>query len=122
MALAIDVAAAADAGASPRRELETALRAVVSDDPRLRLVESRSGARYLITGSIVELTDHVVSSDEREVRCRVSLVVAEARSGAIRAMLEGRSGVRGAPEDRSMRERALRGALRGAIRSMTTLR
>ncbi len=102
--------------------LESALRSALRSHPSLALSPDRARARFLVTGSVVELSERAVGSDEHEVRCRVSIVVADARGGAVRAMLEGRAGVRGGGSDEAMRRSAVRGAAESALRSLATLR
>ena len=53
-----------------------------------------------------------------EVRCEVSLVVADARGGAVRAMLRGRAGARGGTDAARLQGNALRAAVRGALRPL----
>jgi hypothetical protein len=103
-------------------ELDVALRTALSTHPSVTLSDDRTHARFVVTGSVVELSERSVAADEREVRCRVSLVVADARGGSVRAMLEGRAGVRGGGNGESLRRSALRGAVTSALRSIDQVR
>lgn len=103
-------------------DLEGAIRTALASHPSVTLSADRSHARFLVTGSVVELSHHVLTPQEREVRCRVSVVVADARGGAVRAMLEGRAGVRGGGSEASMRRSAVAGAVASALRSIPQVR
>jgi hypothetical protein len=105
-----------------REELDVALRTALASHPSVTLSEDRLHARFVVTGSVVELSERDVAPDEREVRCRVSIVVADARGGSVRAMLEGRAGVRGGGRGDSLRRSALRGAVASALRSIDQVR
>lgn len=102
--------------------LESALLQALSVHPDLRLAQSPARARYVVTGSVVELSDRALGGGEHEVRACVSIVVSDARGGAIRAMLEGRAGVRGGSGADAMRRTAIRGAAESALRSIVRMR
>jgi|GEM_PF-2387888 len=111
----------ADAGArvggeSARTEMDQAMREALATHPTATLTTTASAARYVVTGSVVELDDHVEGADHL-VNCRVSIVVAD-RLGNVRAMLEGRAGARGGTGDTTLRRSAVRGAVRSAMRGL----
>lgn len=99
-----------DAGA-----LHDALVREIGRLPSLRLAETRH-ARYVVRGSVTRLDCHVDGRDV-QVRCEVSLVVADARGGSIRMMLSGRAGARGEDAE-SLEHAALEAAVRGALRPL----
>ncbi len=103
-------------------ELELAIRSALATHPSVTVSTDRTRARFIVTGSVVELSHRFVAQGEREVRCRVSIVVADARGGSVRAMLEGRAGVRGGGTEDAMRRSAVRGAVASALRSITQVR
>ncbi|GAB4207287.1 MAG: hypothetical protein OHK0013_24760 [Sandaracinaceae bacterium] len=107
---------------SAREELDVALRTALASHPSVTLSADRDHARFVVTGSVVELSERDLAPDEREVRCRVSIVVADARGGSVRAMLEGRAGVRGGGRGDALRQSALRGAVASALRSIDQVR
>ncbi|CAG0975346.1 hypothetical protein ARNL5_02022 [Anaerolineae bacterium] len=78
---------------------------------------ARGRAELVGGGSIVRL-DRVTHGGEVEVRCEVSLIVSEARGGAIRAMLRGRAGARGGGDAERLSQSALAAAVRGALRPL----
>lgn len=83
----------------------------------VRLAPTVRRAEWVVRGSVTRLDRETVAG-ERHVRCEVSLVVAEARGGSVRMMLQGRAGARG-PEPTAHLERiALDAAVRGALRPL----
>lgn len=84
--------------------------------PEVR-VTSSSGADLVVRGSIVSMRQTRVDGNT-EIRCEVSMVVADARGGAIRAMLHGRGGARGDGAVDRLSHDALRAAVRGALRPL----
>jgi hypothetical protein len=90
----------------------------------LRL-ESQSRARYVVQGSLTRLERRDIDRG-MEVDCEVSLILADARGGAVRLMLSGRAGARGGTDgvavERAAVEAAVRGALRPLPRTLRTLR
>jgi hypothetical protein len=121
-AIAVGDFGARAGGVTASDELELAMRSALSTHPRATLAGDRADARFVVTGSVVELSERELADDEREVRCRVSIVVADARGGSVRAMLEGRAGVRGGGSEESLRRSALRGAVQSALRSIDQVR
>jgi hypothetical protein len=121
-AIAIGDFAPIQGQAGSDNELEQAIRWALSTHPSVTLSPDRTRARFIVTGSVVELSHHLVAQGEREVRCRVSIVVADARGGSVRAMLEGRAGVRGGGTEEAMRRSAVRGAVASALRSIAQVR
>jgi hypothetical protein len=115
--------AVGETGTSGRVEQDAAIalgtalsRAIASrDDVRLSLDPSR--ARYVVRGSVTRLEEREVE-DGLEVRCEVSLIVAEARGGQVRAMLSGRAGARGIDDGERLAQAALDAAVRGALRPL----
>lgn len=81
----------------------------------LRLAETRR-ARYVVGGSVTRL-DRRANGRDVEVRCEVSLVVADARGGSIRMMLSGSAGARG-DDAETLAHAALEAAVRGALRPL----
>jgi hypothetical protein len=75
-------------------------------------------AQLVLRGSVTRLDRRRVGP-QLEVRCEVSVIVADARGGSIRAMLRGRAGARGADAAR-LSENAMRAAVRGALRPLAT--
>ncbi len=121
-AIAVGDAGARAGGPTASSELELALRSALATHPSVTLSPDRTHARFVVTGSVVELSQHPLAEGEREIRCRVSLVVADAHGGAVRAMLEGRAGVRGGGTEDAMRRSAVRGAVTSALRSIAQVR
>lgn len=103
-------------------ELEHAIRTALASHPAVTVSPDMQHARFVVTGSVVELSQRVLTGDEREVRCRVSVVVADARGGSVRAMLEGRAAVRGGGTEDAMRRSAVHGAVASALRSIAHVR
>ncbi len=83
--------------------------------PSLRVASARE-ARYVVRGSVTRLDRSPVGS-EVQVRCEVSLIVADARGGSIRLMLSGRAGARGS-DAVTLERAALDAAVRGALRPL----
>ncbi|MFN7697814.1 MAG: hypothetical protein ACK6CU_03115 [Deltaproteobacteria bacterium] len=121
-AIALGEFASVGGQAGSDNELELAIRSALTTLPSVTVSPDRARARFVVTGSVVELTHHVLAQGEREVRCRVSIVVSDARGGAVRAMLEGRAGVRGGGTEQSMRRSAMRGAVASALRTIAQVR
>lgn len=113
--IAIGDTGAVVGGAPAAAALEEALEAALEDREDLR-VSDASHARFVVTASVTELSERD-SGAEREVRCAVSVVVAD-RGGSVRAMLAGRAGARGEDEAGVLAERALLAAVRGALRPL----
>jgi len=82
-------------------------------------------ARYVVQGSLTRLDRRTIEHG-MQVDCEVSLVLADARGGAVRMMLSGRAGARGGLDgdavERAAVEAAVRGALRPLPRTLRTLR
>lgn len=119
------VGAAADAQG---RSLRVAVGAVGSEglsDALTEAIETHPGvdlapvprAEVVLRGSIVRWERHRVAN-QTEVRCEVSVIVADARGGSIRAMLRGRGGARGGGSAERLSHDALRAAVRGALRPL----
>lgn len=101
-----------DAGA-----LHDALVREIGRLPSLRLAETRH-ARYVLRGSVTRL-DRRPQGRDVEVRCEISLTVADARGGSIRMMLSGRAGARGTDAE-SLERAALEAAVHGALRPLSS--
>ena len=99
-----------DAGA-----LREALVREIGRLPNIQLAATNH-ARYVVRGAVTRL-DRRALGDDVEVRCEVSLVVADARGGSIRMMLSGRAGARGDDGD-ALEHAALEAAVRGALRPL----
>lgn len=115
LAVAIGDTGALVGGAPAAEALSEALEAALEDRADLRVADARH-ARFVVTASVTELTERD-SGAEREVRCAVSVVVAD-RGGSVRAMLAGRAGARGEDDTDVLAERALFAAVRGALRPL----
>ena len=105
-------------GAS-RPAMAAALTGAVEDELRQRddvTLAPTGRAELVLRGSVVRMERHRVGQD-LEVRCEVSVIVADARGGSIRAMLRGRAGARGR-DARRLSDNALRAAVRGALRPL----
>lgn len=107
----LEGAAAGDAAFSD------ALRGALRGTPDVRITD-RGHAQLVLRGSVVALERREVEGS-LEIRCEVSVIVADARGGSIRAMLRGRAGARGADEDTLSRD-ALRAAARSALRPLAS--
>lgn len=81
-------------------------------------VANASRARYVVTGSLTRLERRRVGASALEVDCEVSLILADARGGAIRMMLSGRAGARGGTTGDAVEHAALEAAVRGALRPL----
>lgn len=121
-AIAIGDFASLAGHAGTDNELELAIRSALASHPQVTVSPDASHARFIVTGSLVEMSHRVLTQGESEVRCRVSIVVADARGGSVRAMLEGRAGVRGGGTEAAMRRSAMRGAVASALRSIAQVR
>jgi hypothetical protein len=95
-----------------------ALSEALAAQPAVALTPTRR-AQVVLRGSVVRWDRRNVEGG-LEVRCEVSLVVADARGGSIRAMLSGRGGARGAGDPARLSANALRAAVRGALRPLAT--
>lgn len=93
-------------------ELREALSAEMSMNPRLRLSAPRA-ARLVIRGSITRLERSSVDG-RGQVRCEISLVVAERRAGTVRALLRGQARAQGTPGE-ALDRAVVRAAVRGAL-------
>jgi hypothetical protein len=102
-----------DAASALRASLERELARL----PSLRVAATRE-ARYVVRGSVTRL-ERTPAGRDVQVRCEVSLVVAEARGGSIRFMLSGRAGARG-PDAATLERAALDAAVRGALRPLSS--
>lgn len=98
--------------------LAAAMRAELERNPDLRMVAPRY-AELVLRGTLVEHRQRVVRG-EIEVHCVVSVIVADARGGSIRAMLRGRADARGGSDAARLSDNALRAAVRGALRRLAT--
>lgn len=105
-------------GGDRAEAFDAALREALSRTPEVRLTEPRR-AQLVLRGSVQHLERRIVDG-QVEVRCEVSVIVADARGGAIRAMLQGRAGARGDGETAALSRDALRAAVRGALRPLGT--
>ncbi|MEM1417647.1 MAG: hypothetical protein AAGH15_22305, partial [Myxococcota bacterium] len=114
--------------AQAQRAPTVALAGVFADDPavadtlRASLeAELREAAdlRYAPRAARWVLHSRVTRIDvsAERVRCEVSVVVAERRGGAVRAMLSGRASGHGASTD-ELRTRVVRAAVKGALRPL----
>ncbi|HJL17389.1 MAG TPA: hypothetical protein RMH99_17100 [Sandaracinaceae bacterium LLY-WYZ-13_1] len=106
---------ASEGGPRTARALEAAIERALRDREDVRLVGA-GRAQLVLRGSVVRLERRRVGR-ALEVRCEVSVIVADARGGSIRAMLRGRAGARGSDPTR-LRANALRAAVRGALRPL----
>ncbi len=100
------------------RSLDRAIHDALGSQADLQVTETRR-AHLVLRGSIVRWDARSVRG-EHEVHCEVSLIVSEARGGAIRAMLRGRAGARGGGDLEHVSQDALRAAVRGALRPLST--
>ena len=73
-------------------------------------------ARWVVRGAVTQLSRDTVA-DGLEVHCAVSLVVADARGGAVRVLLHGRASARGDDGD-ALTDLALSAAVRSALRPL----
>src|SRR5690606_23652205 len=101
------------AGLAPA--LRNALAAALEPHPAVELSPLHS-ARVVVRGSITRL-DRAMVDGRAEVRCEVSLVVAERRGGSVRALLSGRARAQGTPGPR-LDSSAIRAAVEGALRPL----
>ena len=119
--IAVGETAATAGGPEMAGALEDALSTEIASRRDVRLTEDARRARWVVRGSVVQLEEHEVA-DGLEVRCEVSLIVADARGGSVRAMLQGRAGARGVDDPERLARAALQAAVRGALRPIATLR
>jgi hypothetical protein len=106
------------AGEGSADALFGAIARTLEDNPEIR-VTTTPRAELVVRGSVVRLERRRVGN-ELEVSCEVSLIVAEARGGSIRAMLRGRGGARGGRDAERLSDDALRAAVRGALRPLAS--
>lgn len=129
--LAFGVIAVIAAQATARPNIRVALTASGSTDARSsvalvsslrdQLTQHRSlevvapdEAEFVLMGALHQLSDRITHG-EREIDCKVSVTVVEARSGAIRLMLSGRAVARGDSRSLALRDAALGAAMHGAL-------
>ncbi|MEC7524922.1 MAG: hypothetical protein VYE22_33890 [Myxococcota bacterium] len=108
--------AVGETGGAQRQALAGAISEALDRAPDVRLAPA-GRADLVVRGSIVRL-ERTRVAEGLEVRCEVSLVVADARGGAVRAMLRGRAGARGGTDVARLQGNALRAAVRGALRPL----
>jgi hypothetical protein len=118
-AIAVGEMGATSGGPAAADALKNALQRALADRRDVRLAPDPRRARYVVSGSVVQLEQRNVS-DGLEVRCAVSLVVANAHGGAVRAFLSGRAGARGVDDPDRLTRAALEAAIRGALRRLGT--
>jgi hypothetical protein len=119
LAVAVGETAALVEATALAPELRAALADELAHHPELRLSPMGS-ANLVVRGSITRL-ERSRAGDHGQVRCEVSLIVAERRGGAVRAMVSGRAsgqGTLGVALDRAVIHAAVRGALRPLGRSL----
>ncbi|MBW2463543.1 MAG: hypothetical protein JRH11_17970 [Deltaproteobacteria bacterium] len=97
--------------------LRTALEEELATLGGVRLA-NESRARYIVTGSFTRLERRRVGTTSLEVDCEVSLILADARGGAVRMMLSGRAGARGGTTGDAVERAAVEAAVRGALRPL----
>ncbi|MGE0786087.1 MAG: hypothetical protein AB7S26_10390 [Sandaracinaceae bacterium] len=107
--------AVGEIGGAEQGELRSALTDALRADPDLRLTP-RASAELVVSGSVLRSEERRTEGRLR-VDCAVSVIVSDARSGAILAMLEGRAGAIGG-EPHALHRNALRAAVRGALRPL----
>jgi len=114
--------AIADLGVSKGREAATgALRTAIAHELATSVsVTDVNRARWIVHGAITRLESSRRGADT-EAHCEVSLIVADARGGAMRATLVGRAHARGRSSARVLERQAMQGAVRGALRSITNV-
>ncbi len=115
--IAIGEVAASRGGPGAAAAFSQALEEALEAQPQVDLAPARR-AQLVVRGSVVRWDRHAVH-DGVEVRCEVSLIVAD-RGGSIRAMLRGRGGARGGGDPARLSTNALRAAVRGALRPLST--
>jgi hypothetical protein len=97
-------------------ELPKALRRVLEREiATLALGRAPRSKRFVLSASLVKL-EHQATTDPESVSCTVSVVLREQKSGAIRAILEGRA--RAAVQGNEGESMALEAAARAAIASL----
>ncbi|UJR81549.1 hypothetical protein [Sandaracinus amylolyticus] len=119
--IAVGETAAREGGPAIAGALGDALSEEIAARRDVRLTEDTRRARWVVRGSVVQLDEHAVA-DGLEVRCEVSLIVADARGGSVRAMLQGRAGARGVDDPERLARAALQAAVRGALRPIANIR
>jgi hypothetical protein len=97
-------------------ELRRALEGEIVSLGGLRL-STQERARFVVQGSFTRLERRNVGHG-LEVDCEVSLLLADARGGAVRLMLSGRAGARGGSDANAVERAAVEGAVRGALRPL----
>lgn len=117
--IAIGETAAQVGGAAVAGALSTSIERAIEARRDVRLAPDARRARWVVRGSVVRLERRSVA-DGLEVRCEVSLIVADARGGSVRAMLAGRAGARGVDDPDRLAQAALDAAVRGALRPLGT--
>ncbi len=98
-------------------QIRVAVREVLAGTPEVDVV-GRGRAELELRASVAEL-ERRQGDDGMEVRARVTVIVSDARGGAVRAMLTGRAGARGGSDVEQLSRNALRGAVRSALRSLS---
>ncbi|MEQ8453116.1 MAG: hypothetical protein RLO52_20760 [Sandaracinaceae bacterium] len=114
--VAVGETAGSEGDAQQAAALAGAISAALDHAPDVRLTSARR-AQLVVRGSVVRL-ERTRVAEGFEVRCEVSLIVADARGGSVRAMLRGRAGARGGQDVARLRANALQAAVRGALRPL----
>jgi len=96
--------------------IRTAMHEALEGTPEVDVV-GRSRAELELRGTVAEL-ERTQLHDSVQVRARVTVVVADASGGAVRAMLTGRAGARGGGDVQRLSDNALRAATRSALRGL----
>ena len=112
----VSVAVGELAGARVPEAFSRAVDDALADHRDVRVTPA-GHADLVIRGSVMNWQRRRVGG-ALEVRCEVSLILADAQGGAIRAMLRGRGGARGTGAEDVLSQDALRAAVRGALRPL----
>jgi hypothetical protein len=115
LSVAVGETAALAEAAALGPELRVALAEELSQNPDLRLAPLQA-ASVVVRGSITRL-ERTSSGSHGQVRCEVSLIVADRRGGSVRAMVSGRASAQGTL-GRALDRAVIRAAVRGALRPL----
>ncbi len=111
--VAVEAMARDDVDAGVLSALTQSMQTTVGESPMLRVVP-RDEADVVLYASIAALSDQR-KHNEREVDCRVSVIVTEASGGAIRMTLSGRAVARGMSRSDGLTRAAMGAAVRSAL-------
>lgn len=114
--VAVESAVAADMDATTLRAMTDSMHHNLRGQAGVQVV-SRQDADFVLWGSVTRLSNRVAAG-EREIDCKVSVIVADARGGSIRFTLAGHAVARGDLHSNALAADAMSAAVRGALKPL----